>query len=47
MTDHYDSIARGVVDTRDVIYFVSVTFLGLFFASVSLSKRNIIEEGKK
>jgi len=46
MTDHYDSISRGVIDTRDVIYFLSVTFLGLFFASASLSKRNIVEEGK-
>ncbi len=47
MTDHYDSISRGVIDTRDIIYFLSVTFLGLFFASASLSKRNIVEEVKK
>ncbi len=47
MTDHYDSISRGVIDTRDIIYFLSVTFLGLFFASASLSKRNIIEEANK
>ena len=28
---HYDSISRGVVDTRDLIYFLSVVsvFLGL------------------
>ncbi|MBT8327880.1 MAG: gliding motility-associated ABC transporter permease subunit GldF, partial [Bacteroidia bacterium] len=30
---HYDSISRGVVDTRDIIYFVSVItgFLGLTY----------------
>jgi ABC-2 type transport system permease protein len=43
MTDHYDSISRGVLDSRDVIYFASVTFLGLFLAGSTLSKRNIID----
>lgn len=47
MTGHYDSISRGVIDTRDIIYFLTVTFLGLFLASATLSKRNIVDEEVK
>ncbi len=43
MTGHFDSISRGVLDTRDMVYFISLTFAGLFLASTSLSKRNIID----
>lgn len=43
MTGHFDSISRGVLDTRDMVYFISITFAGLFLASTSLSKRNIID----
>ena len=37
---HFESIARGVLDTRDVIYFFSITFLGLFLSTIALGKRN-------
>jgi ABC-2 type transport system permease protein len=37
---HFESLARGVVDSRDLIYFGSIIFLGLFLSEVSLSKRN-------
>jgi len=37
---HYESISRGVIDTRDLIYFLSITFAGLFFTEISLAKRN-------
>lgn len=43
LSTHYESISRGVIDTRDIIYFVSVSFLGLFLAETFLSKRNIVE----
>ncbi len=36
---HYSSISRGVVDTRDVIYFLSVIVLFLFLTNFSLSQR--------
>lgn len=36
---HYNSISRGVVDTRDVVYFVSLVILFLSAAVLSLSKR--------
>ena len=41
LSNHYESIVRGVVDTRDVIYFLSIVFLGLFLSELSLTKRNI------
>ncbi len=43
LSTHFDSISRGVVDTKDVIYFLSITVLGLILAEASLSKRNIVE----
>ncbi|MGB5531056.1 MAG: ABC transporter permease subunit [Ignavibacteriaceae bacterium] len=43
MSTHFDSISRGVIDTRDLFYFLSITFLGLMLAETSLSKRNIVE----
>ncbi len=30
MSEHYNSISKGVIDTRDLIYFISVTFFFLF-----------------
>ena len=33
---HMDSFAKGVIDTKDAIYYVSVIFLGLFFTARSL-----------
>jgi ABC-2 type transport system permease protein len=43
ISTHYESISRGVIDSKDIIYFLSLAFLGLFLAEVSLSKRNIVE----
>lgn len=43
LSTHYESISRGVIDSRDLIYFISVSFLGLFLAETFLSKRNIVE----
>ncbi|QHI35288.1 hypothetical protein IMCC3317_06340 [Kordia antarctica] len=39
MKRHFDSIARGVIDTRDVIYFLSVTIFFLFLTVIQLKKR--------
>jgi len=33
INEHYNSISRGVVDSRDLIYFISVVFLILFLTS--------------
>ncbi len=36
---HFENIARGVIDLRDVLYYVSVAAIGLTVATVSLSAR--------
>lgn len=41
LSTHYESISRGVLDSRDVIYFLSVTTIGLLLAELSISKRNV------
>ena len=41
LSNHFESISRGVVDTRDIIYFGSIVFLGLFLSELSLTKRNL------
>lgn len=41
LSNHFESISRGVVDTKDIIYFLSIIGLGLFLTEVSLSKRKI------
>ncbi len=33
---HYESFARGVLDLKDAIYYVTLIFLGLFFTSRSM-----------
>ncbi|MBG0859983.1 MAG: ABC transporter permease subunit [Bacteroidales bacterium] len=40
MTVHFESLSRGVLDSKDLIYFGSIIFMGLFLTEVSLSKRN-------
>lgn len=40
MRTHFDSLSRGVIDSRDLIYFFSVIGVGLTFAQALLSKRN-------
>lgn len=37
---HYDSMSRGVIDSRDIIFFGSIISLGLLLAQTMLSKRN-------
>ncbi len=36
---HYASMSRGVIDTRDVIYFLSVIVLFIMLAKISLASR--------
>ena len=39
MQTHYASLSRGVVDTRDVIYYLSVIFVFLMFTVVLVDRR--------
>ncbi len=36
---HYESMSNGVIDTRDVLYFISITFLFLLLTKLMLQKR--------
>jgi len=36
---HYRSISRGVIDSRDIIYFISVIVFFLLFTQRNLIKR--------
>lgn len=33
---HYETFSKGVIDTRDLVYFVSLIFVGLFLTARSL-----------
>jgi ABC-2 type transport system permease protein len=39
INEHYRSVSRGVVDSRDVIYFLSIITVFLFFTKTVLSRR--------
>ena len=39
LNSHFDSISRGVIDTKDIVYFLSVSFLGIFMSEYIISKR--------
>lgn len=41
LSTHYDSITRGVIDTKDLIYFFSLIVLGIFLSEISIAKRNL------
>lgn len=39
LSDHFDSISRGVVDSRDLLFFLSVTFAGLLLTEFNLLRK--------
>ncbi|MCK9303675.1 MAG: gliding motility-associated ABC transporter permease subunit GldF [Bacteroidales bacterium] len=39
MQAHFMSISRGVIDTRDIIYYLSVIFIFLMFTKFSIERR--------
>jgi len=39
MNAHYISLSRGVVDTRDIIYFLSIITLFILLSKISVEKR--------
>jgi len=41
VSSHFESMARGVLDTKDIVYFLSLMILGLKLAEDSLAKRNL------
>jgi len=39
VSSHFDSISRGVIDTRDIIFFLSLIFLGLILTEANLARK--------
>jgi ABC-2 type transport system permease protein len=37
MNEHYKSISRGVIDSRDVLYFMSIIIFFLFVSKQKLT----------
>jgi len=35
INNHYKSISRGIIDTRDIIYFISISYFFLFFTQIN------------
>lgn len=39
INEHYKSISRGVVDSRDIVYFISIIYIFLLLTKIKLSSR--------
>ncbi|WP_055443268.1 gliding motility-associated ABC transporter substrate-binding protein GldG [Lacinutrix himadriensis] len=44
MSAHYKSMSRGVLDTRDIVYFLSVTVLFIFFTSRKIQTKPFVKK---
>ena len=36
---HFQNISRGIVDSRDLLYFLSVIFIGLFATKLAMEEK--------
>ncbi|MCF8302302.1 MAG: ABC transporter permease [Bacteroidales bacterium] len=43
LSTHFESISRGVIDTADLVYFLSIVFIGLILSESVLTKRNVVD----
>ena len=41
ISQHFESISRGVIDSRDLIFFFSIIFVGLILTEMNIIKRRI------
>ncbi len=41
LSTHFESVSRGVIDSRDLIYFASIILLGLFGAQAVMEKKKL------
>jgi len=37
---HFQNIAKGIIDSRDIIYFLSVVFLGLYSTALVMEEKD-------
>jgi len=38
---HFESLSRGVIDSKDIIYFFSIIVIGILLSELNLAKRNL------
>ena len=36
---HFENVARGIIDTRDIVYFVSMMFIGLYATNLVMQEK--------
>jgi ABC-2 type transport system permease protein len=41
LSAHFESVSRGVIDSKDIVYFLSIIFLGMISAEAILVKRAV------
>ena len=39
-TTHFENIAKGIVDSRDILYFASIVVIGLYGANLAMQEKN-------
>ncbi|MFN8207750.1 MAG: ABC transporter permease subunit [Bacteroidales bacterium] len=44
MQYHFESISRGVIDTKDLVYFITIIFAGLIASESVLARRNVADQ---
>jgi ABC-2 type transport system permease protein len=37
---HFQNISKGIIDSRDILYFLSVTFVGLYGTTLAMQEKN-------
>jgi ABC-2 type transport system permease protein len=37
---HFQNISKGIIDSRDILYFLSVTFIGLYGTTLAMQEKN-------
>ncbi|MBN3035843.1 MAG: ABC transporter permease subunit [Bacteroidales bacterium] len=41
ISTHFDSVSRGVIDTKDLIYFLTIIFLGMLLTEANLARKRL------
>ena len=41
LSTHFESLSRGVIDTKDIFYFIGIIVIGNALAELNLAKRNL------
>ncbi len=37
---HFQNISKGIIDSRDILYFISMSFIGLYGANLVIQRKN-------